>query len=139
MNILLAGGIGFVGTHIALDSLEHGNDIILVDNDINSMPVIVDRIQKSTGKCINNYLFDIKEKNGLRRAFGENNIDCVIYFAGLNSTVESITHPIKYYRDNIDAILSLLECMRGFSIKNLVFTSSATVYGENVVCLVLNQ
>lgn len=90
----------------------------------------IDRIEKLTGKCVKNYALDVKEKNSLRRVFGENHIDCVIYFNELNSVGESIEQPIKYYRNNLDATLSLLECMRGFSVKNLVFSSSTTVYGE---------
>lgn len=130
MQILLVKGKCFEVFYTVVALLKAGHNVVLLDNTLNGRPGIVERIDKFTGECIKHYALSIKEKNSLRRIFGENHIDCVIYFAGLNSTVESITHPIKYYRDNIDAILSLLECMRGFSVKKLVFTSSATVYGE---------
>ena len=130
MKILLVGGKVFVVSLIAVALLENGHDVIFLDNVTSRNFVILDRVEKLTGKSTKHYGLDIKEKNSLRRVFGENNIDCVIYFAELNSVSESIAQPTKYYRNNLDATLSLLECMQGFSVKNLVFSSSATVYGE---------
>lgn len=130
MKILLAGGGGVVASHTAVTLLKHGHDVIILDNAINSSLEIVERIEKLTCKCVKHYALDTKEKNSLRRVFGESNIDCIIYFAELNSVGDSLEQPTKYYRNNLDATLSLLECMLGFSVKNLVFSSNATVYGE---------
>ena len=136
MRILLAGGAGYIGLHTASELLNSGDDVIVVDNFCNSCLDSITRVERLSSKKIKTYVFDIKDKNGLRRVFGESNIDCVIHFAGLKAVGESIVEPIKYYRNNIDTTLSLLECMCGFGVKNLVFSSSATVYGEecNMPC-----
>lgn len=137
MRILLAGGAGYIGSHTASVLLNNGDDVIVVDNFCNSCLDSITRVERICCKKIKTYAFDIKDKNGLRRVFGENNIDCVIHFAGLKAVGESIVEPIKYYRNNIDSTLSLLECMCGFGVRNLVFSSSATVYGEecNMPCV----
>lgn len=137
MRILLAGGAGYIGSHTASLLLNNGDDVIVVDNFCNSCLDSITRVERISGKKIKTYVFDIKDKNGLRRVFGENNIDCVIHFAGLKAVGESVVEPIKYYRNNIDTTLSILECMRGFGLRNLVFSSSATVYGEesNMPCV----
>ena len=133
----MAGGAGYIGSHTASELLNNGDDVIVVDNFCNSYLDSINRVERISGKKIKTYVFDIKDKNGLRRVFGENNIDCVIHFASLKAVGESIVEPIKYYRNNIDTTLSLLECMCGFSVRNLVFSSSATVYGEecNMPCV----
>ena len=131
MKILLAGGAGYIGSHTAVELLEAGHDVIVVDDYSNSCPESIKRVEKITGKAVKSYEADIKNKDLIRRVFGENPIDCVIHFAGLKSVGESIIEPLKYYRNNIDTTLTLLECMRGFGVKNLVFSSSATVYGES--------
>lgn len=130
MKILLAGGAGYIGSHTAVELLEAGHNVIVVDNYCNSCPESLKRVERITGKTIKSYESDIKNKNDIRRVLGENQIDCVIHFAGLKAVGESIKEPLKYYRNNIDTTLTLLECMREFSVRNIVFSSSATVYGE---------
>lgn len=131
MKILLAGGAGYIGSHTAVELLQAGHKVVVVDDYSNSCPESLKRVMKITGKDIKIYEADIKRKDAIRRVFGENQIDCIIHFAGLKAVGESIREPLKYYRNNIDTTLTLLECMRGFGVKNLVFSSSATVYGES--------
>ena len=130
MNVLLTGGAGYIGSHIAVELLKAGHNVIIVDSFINSCSEVINRIKKISCKDIKLYVLDIKEKGLLRRVYGENHIDFVIHLAGLKAVGESINNPLIYYRNNIDATLSLLECMRGFGVRNIVFSSSATVYGE---------
>ena len=130
MNILLAGGAGYIGSHTTVALMTSGHNVIIADNFSNSSPDAIHRAEKITGQKIKLYELDIKDKGKLRRVFGENSIDCVIHFAGLKAVGESVEQPLMYYRNNIDTTLTLLECMRGFGVKNIVFSSSATVYGE---------
>ena len=130
MNILLAGGAGYIGSHTTVQLLDAGFGIVIADNFSYSSPEVIHRVENITGKSIKLYELDIKDKDKLRRVFGENSIDCVIHFAGLKAVGESVKHPLMYYRNNIDTTLTLLECMRGFGVKNIIFSSSATVYGE---------
>ena len=130
MNILLAGGAGYIGSHTTVALMTFGHNVIIADNFSNSSPESVHRVEKITGQKIKLYELDIKDKDELRKVFGENSIDCVIHFAGLKAVGESVEQPLMYYRNNIDTTLTLLECMRGFGVKNIVFSSSATVYGE---------
>ena len=130
MNILLAGGAGYIGSHTTVALMTSGNNVIIADNFNNSSPEAIHRVEKITGQSIKLYELDIKDKDELRKVFGENSIDCVIHFAGLKAVGESVEQPLMYYRNNIDTTLTLLECMRGFGVKNIVFSSSATVYGE---------
>ena len=130
MNILLAGGAGYIGSHTTVALMTSGNNVIIADNFSNSSSKVIHRVEKITAQKIKLYELDIKDKGKLRRVFGENSIDCVIHFAGLKAVGESVEHPLMYYRNNIDTTLTLLECMRGFGVKNIVFSSSATVYGE---------
>lgn len=131
MNILLTGGAGYIGAHIAIELLENNYHVVVVDNFINSCPEVVNRIENISNKKIKAYKGDIKDKNILRRVLGENAIDCVIHLAGLKSVSESILRPLYYYRNNIDSTLSLVECIKGFGVKNIIFSSSATIYGES--------
>ena len=130
MNILLAGGAGYIGSHTTVALMTSGHNVIIADNFSNSSPEVIHRVEKITGQNIKLYELDIKNKDKLRRVFGENSIDCVIHFAGLKAVGESVEQPLIYYRNNIDTTLTLLECMSGFGVKNIVFSSSATVYGE---------
>ena len=130
MNILLAGGAGYIGSHTTVALMASGHNVIIADNFSNSSPEAIHRVEKITGQNIKLYELDIKDIGKLRRVFGENSIDCVIHFAGLKAVGESVEQPLMYYRNNIDTTLTLLECMRGFGVKNIVFSSSATVYGE---------
>ena len=134
MNILLAGGAGYIGSHTAVELLNNGYGVVIADNYSNSLPDAVRRVEEITGKKVKFYEADVKEHDIVRRIFSENDIDCVIHFAGLKAVGESIKKPIEYYRNNIDTTLTLLECMKEAGVKKMVFSSSATVYGaENGV------
>lgn len=129
-KILLAGGAGYIGSHTAVELINSGYDVIIADNYSNSCPEAVRRIEEITGKSVKVYELDIKDKTALETVFKENKIDAVIHFAGLKAVGESVAKPVLYYRNNIDTTLSLLECMEEFGVKNIIFSSSATVYGE---------
>jgi len=129
MRVLLAGGAGFIGTHTAVELLNAGHEIVIADNFSNSCPEAVKRVEEITGKSVRLYEADIKDHEALSRIFKENAIDCAIHFAGLKAVGESIEQPLKYYRNNIDTTLTLLETMKEAGVKNIVFSSSATVYG----------
>ena len=130
MNILLAGGAGYIGSHTAIELLNAGHTVIVVDDYSNSSPEATKRVEKITGKAIKSYEADVKDKTLVAKIFQENEIDCVIHFAGLKAVGESVEQPVKYYRNNIDTTLTLLECMKEYGVKRMVFSSSATVYGE---------
>ncbi len=129
-RILLAGGAGYIGSHTAVELLEAGYEVIIADNYSNSCPEAVKRIEEITGKSVKAYELDIKDTEKLENVFKENKIDAVIHFAGLKAVGESVAKPVLYYRNNIDTTLSLLECMEKYSVNNIIFSSSATVYGE---------
>lgn len=130
-TILLAGGAGYIGTHTAVELLNAGYDVIVVDNYSNSSPEVINRIKRITGKMIAAYEVDVKDTKALRGIFAEKKIDAVIHFAALKAVGESVQKPILYYRNNIDTTLALLETMEQFDVKNIIFSSSATVYGED--------
>ena len=129
-NILLAGGAGYIGSHTAVQLLRSGYDVTIVDNYSTSSPEAVKRIQEITGKSVKSYEADVKDVSAVDKIFSENSIDAVIHFAGFKAVGESVQKPLLYYRNNIDTTLSLLECMSRHSVKNIIFSSSATVYGE---------
>ncbi|MBQ4616470.1 MAG: UDP-glucose 4-epimerase GalE [Mailhella sp.] len=130
MLVLLAGGAGYIGSHTAVQLLEAGHDVVIVDNYSNSSPEAVKRIAEITGRPVRAYEADVKDRDAVSRIMQENSIDCVIHFAGLKAVGESVRKPIEYYRNNIDTTLTLLECMNEHGVRNIVFSSSATVYGE---------
>ena len=130
VKILLAGGAGYIGSHTAVELLDKGCDVVIADNYSNSCPKAIDRIEEITGKKVSRYEVDIKDREKLSQIFKENDIDAVIHFAGLKAVGESVAKPILYYRNNIDTTLSLLECMAEYNVNNIIFSSSATVYGE---------
>ena len=130
MNILLAGGAGYIGSHTAVELLAAGHDVVIVDDNSNSCAEAVNRVEEVSGKKVVSYEADVKDKAAMTTIFKENKIDCVIHFAGLKAVGESVQKPIEYYRNNIDTTLTLLECMREAGVKKFVFSSSATVYGE---------
>lgn len=130
MNILLAGGAGYIGSHTAVELLNAGHEVIIADDYSNSCPEVINRIEQITGKNVSAYEIDVKDKAAVSKVFTENKVDCVIHFAGLKAVGESVEQPIRYYRNNIDTTLTLLECMQVAKVKNIVFSSSATVYGE---------
>lgn len=129
-TVFLAGGAGYIGSHTAVELLNAGYDVIIADNYSNSSPEAVRRVEKITGKTVKLYELDIKDTARLSEVFESNDIDAVIHFAGLKAVGESVREPIMYYRNNIDTTLSLLECMKKHNVKNIIFSSSATVYGE---------
>lgn len=129
-TILLAGGAGYIGSHTAVELLNAGYDVVVADNYSNSSPEAIARVEKITGKKVALYEMDIKDNAKLAEVFSAHKIDAVIHFAGLKAVGESVQKPIIYYRNNIDTTLTLLETMKEFGVKNILFSSSATVYGE---------
>ncbi|MBP3379863.1 MAG: UDP-glucose 4-epimerase GalE [Ruminococcus sp.] len=128
--ILLAGGAGYIGSHTAVELLNVGHDVVIADNFCNSSPEAVKRVEQITGKNVKLYEVDITDREKLAVVFEENKIDAVIHFAGLKAVGESVQKPLVYYRNNIDTTLSLMENMNKYGVKNIIFSSSATVYGE---------
>lgn len=129
MSILLTGGAGYIGSHTCIELTAAGYDVIIADDFSNSDPKVMERIKEITGKEIRLYRTDVANEAELSRIFEENKIDTVIHFAGFKAVGESCRLPIKYYRNNIDTTLTLLEVMRRYGTHNIVFSSSATVYG----------
>jgi UDP-glucose 4-epimerase len=130
MKILVTGGTGYIGSHTCVELINAGYDIVVVDNFSNSKPDVIEKIKKITGKDFVFYEGDVCDKTLLEKIFSENEIGAVIHFAGYKAVGESVAKPLMYYRNNIDSTLSLLEVMNQFNVKNLVFSSSATVYGK---------
>ena len=130
MAILVTGGAGYIGSHTVVELLEAGEDIVIVDNFVNSKPEALDKIKKITGKDFKFYKVDILDEEKLEKVFKENNIESVIHFAGLKAVGESVVKPIEYYHNNITGTLVLLKLMKKYNCKRIVFSSSATVYGD---------
>lgn len=130
MNVLVTGGAGYIGSHTTVELLNAGHGVVCVDNLVNSKYESVKRVEKITGKKVRFYEGDIRDRKILDKIFTENKIDSVINFAGLKAVGESCAKPLEYYENNIEGMLVLLFAMRDFGVKNLVFSSSATVYGK---------
>lgn len=130
MKILVTGGAGYIGSHTCVELLKKGYEVIVIDNFYNSCPKSVERVKQITGKDIKLYEGDIRDKALLNKIFSENRIDCVIHFAGLKAVGESCAKPIAYYDNNIGGTLALVEIMQKHGCKKIVFSSSATVYGD---------
>ncbi len=130
MSILVTGGTGFIGSHTVVELLNRGEDIVIVDNLSNSKIEMCDKIKKITGKDFKFYKVDILDREKLEEVFKENNITDVIHFAGLKAVGESCKKPIEYYHNNVTGTLVLVDLMRKYNCKNIVFSSSATVYGD---------
>lgn len=130
MKILVTGGTGYIGSHTAVELLNSGYEIVIIDNFSNSKSDVLDKIKLITNKDFKFYEGDVCNKDLLRKIFSENKIDAVIHFAGYKAVGESVKKPIMYYRNNIDSTLSLIEIMNEFNCKKIVFSSSATVYGN---------
>ncbi len=130
MTVLLTGGAGYIGSHTALSLLEAGYDVVAADNCCNSSPESLRRVEELTGKRARLYQIDVTDRKALSRVFAENEIGAVLHFAGLKAVGESVEQPLRYYRCNLDCSLTLLECMAEAGVKNIVFSSSATVYGQ---------
>ncbi len=134
MAILLTGATGFIGSHTAVEFIAQNNEVVIVDNLFNSDKSVINRIEAITGVRPSFYEIDVADKKALREVFTKHNIESVVHFAGYKAVGESVKIPIAYYRNNIDTTLTLLETMNEFGCKNIIFSSSATVYGtsENV-------
>ena len=130
MAILLPGGAGFIGSHTAVELLNEGKEIIILDNFSNSKPEVLDAIREITGKEFKFYEMDYLDREKLEKVFEENEIDAVLNFAGYKAVGESVQKPIEYYQNNISGALVLLDTMRKYGCKKFIFSSSATVYGE---------
>ncbi len=133
MTVLVTGGAGYIGSHTCVELLSGGYDVVVVDNYYNSVPAVLDRVEKITGKTLVRYDCDIRDREGLEKVFSENKIDAVIHFAGLKAVGESTKLPLLYYENNISGSVVLFEVMQKFDCKKIVFSSSATVYGNNPI------
>ena len=130
MAILLPGGAGYIGSHTAVELLNAGKEIVILDNFSNSKPEVLEKIKEITGKDFKFYEIDYLDREKLEKVFKENNIEAVLNFAGYKAVGESVQKPIEYYENNISGALVLLDTMRKYGVKKFVFSSSATVYGE---------
>ncbi len=130
MKILVTGGAGYIGSHTCVELLNAGYDVIVVDNLYNSNEKAIERIETITNKKVKFYKEDILDKEAMNTIFDENKIDAVIHFAGLKAVGESVQKPVEYYTVNIGGTLNLVDVMRKHNVKNIIFSSSATVYGE---------
>ena len=131
MAVLLTGGAGYIGSHTALEFLEAGVDVVVVDNFSNSSSESIKRVEKLTRKSIKLYEADVCDKNATRKIFEENKIDAIVHFAGYKAVGESTAKPLEYYRNNINSALVVCELMKEFGVSKIVFSSSATVYGQS--------
>ena len=131
MTVLLTGGAGYIGSHTAVELLNAGHDVVIADNYANSNPIGARRITQITGKPVKCYEADVADPAALERLFQENAIDSVIHFAGLKAVGESVRLPLDYYRNNLDSTLALLAAMEAHGVRQLIFSSSATVYGKH--------
>ena len=128
MNILVTGGAGYIGSHTCLELLRCGYGVVVIDNLCNSNPKSLDRVQRLAGKSLKFYEGDVRDEALLTKIFAENDIGCVIHFAGLKAVGESVAKPWEYYDNNLNATLVLTKVMRSVGMKNIIFSSSATVY-----------
>ncbi len=130
MKILLTGGAGFIATHTCVELIAAGHEVVIVDNYVNSQPEAVRRVEEITGRQIKVYEADVCDKDAMERIFSENTFDAVIHFAGLKAVGESVSIPLRYYRNNLDSTLTLCEVMAAHGCRKLVFSSFVTVYGD---------
>ena len=132
MNILVTGGAGYIGSHTCVELLESGYGVVVIDNLSNSNPESLKRVQEITGKSLKFYEGDVRDEALLEKIFAENEIGCVIHFAGLKAVGESVAKPWEYYDNNLNSTLILTKVMKKVGMKNIIFSSSATVYsGDN--------
>lgn len=133
MKIFVTGGLGYIGSHTVVELLNENYEVIVIDNLSNSKIEVVDKIKTITGKDFKFYEGDVRNKEVLNDIFKNNKIDCVIHFAGLKAVGESVEKPLLYYQNNLDSTLVLCEVMNDYNVKNIIFSSSATVYGKQDV------
>jgi len=132
MTILVTGGAGFIGSHTVIELQNEGVDVVVMDNLSNSSEKSLERVEKITGKKVTFYKADILDREALNEIFSKEDIDAVIHFAGLKAVGESVGKPWEYYENNIAGTLTLVDVMRKYGVKNIIFSSSATVYGNPV-------
>lgn len=130
MTVLVTGGAGFIGSHTCVELLNAGHHVVVVDNLSNSNKKSLSRIEEITGRQLVFYEVDILDRHSLRKVFEKEQIEAVIHFAGLKAVAESVEQPLRYYHNNVTGTLILCELMREFGVKSIVFSSSATVYGD---------
>ena len=133
MHILVTGGAGYIGSHTCVELLNAGYEVTVVDNLYNSSEKALDRVQEITGKAVQFYKADIQDRDAMNKVFDENKFEAVIHFAGLKAVGESVAKPIEYYQNNIGGTLVLTDVMRHHGCKNIIFSSSATVYGDPAI------
>ena len=130
MRILVTGGAGYIGSHTCVELLNAGYEVVVVDNLYNASEKALDRVEEITGKKVTFYNADIRDKAAMDAVFDKEQVDAVIHFAGLKAVGESVVKPIEYYENNIAGTLNLCDSMRNHEVKNIIFSSSATVYGD---------
>ena len=133
MKILLTGGAGFIGSHTLIELTEAGHEAVVVDNLDNSSPISLKRVAKIIGKDVPFYKVDIRDREGLQKVFDEHKFDACIHFAGLKAVGESCAKPLEYYENNMNGTFVLVDVMRKNGCKNIIFSSSATVYGDPAI------
>ncbi len=132
-KILITGGTGFIGSHTAVELIQAGYEVEILDNLYNSKIEVLDKIQEITGVKPKFHKVDLLDIDGMKKIFREGDFQVVMHFAGLKAVAESVEQPLKYYQNNITGTLNLLECMQEFKVEKMIFSSSATVYGEQGV------
>lgn len=129
MKVLVTGGLGFIGSHTVCELIEQGHEVVIVDNLYNSKEVVLDRIEMITNVRPHFYKIDVQNKELLEEVFKKENVDAIIHFAGYKAVGESVKKPLEYYDNNLSSTFALLEMMKKYHCRNLVFSSSATIYG----------
>ena len=136
MKVLVTGGAGYIGSHTCVELLARGHEVVVIDNLVNSSAKAIERVEQISGKKVAFYENDVRDRAVLDRIFETHNIDCAIHFAGLKAVGESVVMPLEYYDNNLFSTVRLCEAMRDHGVKNIVFSSSATVYsGDNAMPL----
>lgn len=133
MKILVTGGLGFIGSHTVVELAKENHEVVIVDNLYNSKEEVLEKLEKITGKKFKFYKYDLTNKEKVDEIFSQNNFDAVIHFAGYKAVGESVKEPLMYYSNNLISTMNLLDVMKKYNVKKIVFSSSATVYGEQAV------
>ena len=132
MNVLVTGGAGYIGSYTCVELLNRGMGVVVIDNLVNASPKAIERVEQITGKHVHFYENDVRDRAALDRIFEKHHIDCAIHFAGLKAVGQSVSMPLEYYDNNLFSTVTLCEAMRDHGVKDIVFSSSATVYsGDN--------